>query len=185
MRRVYLPKGFVLVEMLMVIGVVGLMTAVAVIGYSAVWGNLKFKNQARDLVNTFQMAQDAAATSNRRYAVILDFTEQAFILREFKTLDLQTMDDDDAIIQTNYFSEALTLDYVLYDDLEDSRDEEDVTEVRFLVGKSGWQYGGKVGLLDADGRPWTIVIHRFARPVELFEGEVDIYLPQHRENVPF
>ncbi len=185
MYRIRLPKGFVLVEMLMVVGLIGLMTAVAVISFSAMWGNLKFKSQAEELVNVFQLAQDAAGTTDRRYAVILDFSEQAFVLREFKSLDLQTMADEDAIIQTKYFSDALTLDYVQYDDLEDTRAAENVTEARFLAGRSGWQYGGKVGLLDADGRPWTIVIHRFARPPELFEGEAEIYLPQYKENVPF
>ena len=177
--------GFVLIEMLMVVGLIGLMAVVATISLSAMWGNLRFKRQAEELVGVFQMAYNAAAQSDRRYAVILDFTEQAFILREFKSLDLETMDPDDAIIQTTYFSEALTLDYVLYDDLDDTRDYENTAQARFLAGHSGWQNGGKVVLLDADGIPWTIVIHRFARPVELFKGEVDIDLPQDAEDVPF
>lgn len=178
-------RGFVLVEVLMVVALLGLMATVATLGFSALWGNLRFKRQADQLVQMFQMAQTAAGQSDRRYAVVLDFTEQSFTLREFKSLDLQTMDPDEAIIQTGYFSEALTLDYVLYDDLEDTRNAEDVTEARFLVGKSGWQYGGKVVLLDDDGLPWTIVIHRFAKPVELIQGEADIYLPQDSTNVPF
>lgn len=185
MRKYRFLRGFVLVEMLMVVGLIGLMTAVAVISFSAMWGNLKFKSQVRELVNAFQMAQNAAATSDRRYAVILDFTDQAFILREFKSLDLETLDPEKAIIQTKYFSEALTIDYVLYDDLEDTRNSEDVTEARFLAGKSGWWYGGKVVILDEDGWPWTIVVHRFAAPVELFKGDVEILLPQERDNIPF
>ena len=180
-----LSRGLCLIEAMLAVGLIALMTAVAVISFGAMWGNLKFKSQAEELVNVFQMAQNAAGTTDRRYAVILDFSEQGFVLREFKSAELDVMPDEDAIIQTKYFSDALTLDYVLYDDLDDTRDAENVTEVRFLAGKSGWQYGGKVGLLDADGRPWTIVIHRFARPVELFKGEADIYLPQYKENVPF
>ena len=177
--------GFVLIEMLMVVGLIGLMAVVATISFSAMWGNLRFKRQAEELVGIFQMAYNAAAQSDRRYAVILDFTEQAFILREFKSLDLETMDPDEAIIQTTYFSEALTLDYVLYDDLDDTRDYENTTQARFLAGHSGWQNGGKVVLLDEDGMPWTIVIHRFARPVELFKGEVDIDPPMDATDVPF
>lgn len=177
--------GFVLIEMLMVVGIIGLMAAVAAISYSAMWGNLKFKSQAQELVNAFQMAQNAAATSDRRYAVVLDFTNQGYVLREFKTLDLESMDPDEAIIQTKYFNSALTLDYVLYDDLEDTRNSEDVTEARFLAGKAGWWYGGKVVMLDEDGNPWTIVIHRFGTPVELLQGDVEILLPQNKESVPF
>jgi len=179
------PAGFVLVEMLLVVGLIALMTGVAVISFGAMWGNLRFKRQAEQLLTAFQMAQDAAAQSDRRYAVVLDFTEQAFILRQFKSLDIQGMDPQEAIIQTVHFDDSLTLDYVLYDDLEDTRQSENVTEARFLAGRSGWQYGGKVVLRDAEGRPWTIVIHRFAKPPELFEGEVEIYLPQYPEQVPF
>ena len=135
------------------------------------------------------MAYNAAAQSDRRYAVILDFAEQGFVLREFKTLDLETMDPDEAIIETGYFSEALTIDHVVYDDLEDTRDFEDVTEARFLAGKSGWQYGGIVVLFDDDGMPWTLAIHRFAKPVELLKGEWDLdslgMSPQYKEDVPF
>jgi len=159
------------------------------ISFSAMWGNLRFKRQAEELVNVLQMAYNAAAESDRRYAVVLDITEQAFVLRQFKSIDLETMDPDEAIIQTSYFSEALTLDYVVYDDSEDTRDFENATEARFLAGHSGWQYGGIVILRDEDGTPWTIVIHRFARPVELLEGEWDLdllgMLPQEKQNVPF
>lgn len=185
MRKCRLLPSFVLVEMLMVIGLVGLMAAVASISYSAMWGNLKFKRQARELVEVFQMAQDAAATSDRHYAVVLDFMEQGYVLREFESLDLETMDPEEAIIQTKYFSEALTIDYVLYDDLEDTRDAEDVTEARFLAGKAGWWYGGKVVILDENGNPWTIIIHRFGAPVEFFQGDVEILLPQQKEDIPF
>ena len=178
-------SGFVLVEMLLVVGLIALMTGMAMISFGAMWGNLRFKRQAEQLVAAFQMAQNAAAQSDRRYAVVLDFSEQGYILRQFKSLDLQTMDPEEAIIQTVHFNESLTIDYVQYDDLEDTRDAENVTEARFLAGRAGWQYGGKVVLLDEDGNPWTIVIHRMAKPVQLFKGDVEIYLPQYPENVPF
>ena len=182
-------RGFTLIEILTVIGLIALMVGGTMLSFSAMWGNLRFKRQAEELVNTFQMAYNAAAQSDRRYAVILDLTEQAFILREFKSLDLETMHPDDAIIQTGYFSEALRMEYVLYDDGDDTRDYESTAGIRFLAGHSGWKYGGIVVLSDADGMPWTIVIHRFARPVELFEGEWDLdslgMLPQDATDVSF
>lgn len=181
--------GFVLIEMLMVVGLISLMALVATVSFSAMWGNLRFKQQAEELVGVLQMAYNAATESDRRYAVVLDFTEQAFVLRQFMSLDFQTMHPDDAIIQTRYFNEALTLDYVVYDDLEDTREYENMTEARFLAGRSGWQYGGIVVLRDDDGMPWTIVIHRVAKPVQLLEGEWDLdslgMLPEYEENVPF
>lgn len=184
-KRCRTACGLVLVEMLMVVGLLALIAGTAILSFGALWGNLRFKRQADELVHVFQMAQNAAGQSDRRYAVILDFVNQGYTLREFKSLDLGTMDPDEAIIQTGTFSHGLQLDYVLYDDLDDTRDSEDVTEARFLAGHAGWQYGGKVGLLDADGEPWTIVIHRFARPVELFEGDVPISLPLDKQDVRF
>jgi type II secretory pathway pseudopilin PulG len=179
----------VLVEMLMVVGLIALMTGIAMLSFGAMWGNLEFKRQADELVNVFQMAYNGAAQSSRRYAVVLDFTEQGFVLREFQSLDLAAMNPEEAVIQTGYFSKALTLDYVLYDDQEDTRDWENVTEARFLAGKAGWQYGGIVVILDEDGMPWTIVIHRLARPVELLKGEWDLdslgMLPMQKEDVRF
>ena len=173
----------------MVVGLIGLMATVAAISFGAMWGNLRFKRQAEELVGVFQMAYNAAAESDRRYAVVLDLIEQSFTLREFKSLDLATMDPDEAIIQTTYFSKALTIDYVLYDDGDflsiDELEDETVADARFLAGKSGWKYGGIVVLRDEDGMPWTIVIHRFAKPVELFKGEWDIDPPMDAIDVPF
>lgn len=188
-KRCGFTAGYVLIEMLVVVGLVALMTGIAMLSFGAMWGNLRFKQQAEDLVNVFQMAYNAAAQSDRRYAVVLDFTEQGYVLREFKSLDLQTMDPEKAVLQTGYFSKELTIDYVTYDDEEDTRDAENVTEARFLAGKSGWQFGGLVILRDDEGRAWTIVIHRFARPVELLEGEWDLdslgMLPQDKQDVRF
>lgn len=182
-------RAFVLIEMLLVVALVGLMTGVAVLSISGILGNLRFKRQAEHLVNMFQLAQNASAETDRHYAIVLDFTEQSYCLRQFVTTDLATLPDEEAIIDKGYFSEALTLDYVQYDDLEDTREKDkqglSVTEARFLAGKCGWQFGGKVVLIDERGEPWTIVIHRFVKPVELIEGDADMYLPQYPEQVPF
>ena len=173
----------------MVVGLLGLMAAIVTVSFGAMWGNLRFQQQAEELAGVFQTAYNAAAQSDRRYAVILDFTEQAYVLRQFESLDLTAMDPDEAIIQSGRFNSSLTLDYVQYDDLEDTRDYDNATEARFLAGHAGWQFGGKVVLRDADGAPWTLVIHRFAKPVELLEGDWDLdvlgMLPRDKKDVPF
>ena len=88
-------RAYVLIEMLIVMGLIGLLLSVSVISLQAVWGNSGFRNQAQELVNLFQMAQEAAAQSDRRYAVILYFTDQMYILREFASTDLETIPDDE------------------------------------------------------------------------------------------
>lgn len=195
-NRRHPTRGHVLIELVMVIGLVAMMAGIAMVSFGALWGNLRFKRQADELVNVFQMAQNAASQSDRRYAVILDFVDQKYVLREFKSLDLETMDPDKAMIQTGVFDQGLRLEYVVYDDTDfvsagelEGATEEATLEARFLAGKAGWQFGGIVVLLDEDGYPWTIVIHRMARPVELLEGEWDLESlgmePKNKNEIPF
>ncbi|MEJ5259201.1 MAG: type II secretion system protein [Anaerohalosphaeraceae bacterium] len=178
-------RGYVLLEVLIVVGLMAFLLSLGVISYSSLWGNRQFQKQAQELVNLFQMAQEAAAQSDRRYAVVLDFVERKYVLRQFATLDLQSIPEDEAIIYTGYFTDRFQLDYVLYDDLEDTREKENVTEARFYAGRSGWQYGGKVVVRDGEGNPWSIVISRMVRPVRLVEGDVPILLPVKPDEMRF
>ena len=45
--------GVVLVELLLVVALIGMMTGIAVISFGAMWGNLRFKRQADELVHVF------------------------------------------------------------------------------------------------------------------------------------
>lgn len=179
------PFGYVLLEVLIVVGLMAFLLSVGVISTSGLWGGQSFRHQAQELVNLFQMAQEAAAQSDRRYAIILDFAERKYVLRQFASLDLQTIPDEEAILHTGYFTDRFQLDYVLYDDLEDTREKENVTEARFYAGRSGWQYGGKVVVRDAEGNPWSIVVSRLVSPVRLVEGDAAILLPQKPNELSF
>lgn len=175
-----------MIEMLMVVAMVALLTGIAMISFGAMWGNTRFKSRAESLVDTFQMAYEAALQSDRRYAVILDGDNECYILRQFEALDFSGIPDDEAIITTGHFDESFQFDYVLYDDLEDTRDSgEGFTAARFYAGRAGWQYGGKVVLRDEQGNPWSILIYRLGKPAQLVEGDVDILLPQTKENITF
>ena len=179
-------KAMVLIEMLMVVGVISLLTGIAMIAFGAMWGNVRFKGRAEELVSTFQMAYEAALQSDRRYAVVIDQFNNRYVLRQFEALDFSALPDEEAIIATGYFNDDFQFDYVLYDDLEDTRDRgEGLTEARFYAGHAGWQYGGKVVVRDREGRPWSIVIHRVGKPVQLVEGDADLLIPQTRDKVPF
>ena len=181
-----LPRAMVLAEMIMVVGLIGLMAGIAMIGFGAMWGNSRFKSRAEDLANAFQMAYEAAVQSDRRYAVILDQYNSRYILRQFETLDFSVLPDEDAIILVGSFDDDFQFDYVLYDDFENTQDRgEDFREARFYAGRAGWQYGGIVVLRDRAGNPWSIVIHRLGRPVQVVEGYAEMLAPQTGDKVPF
>ncbi len=185
-------QGFTLIETLMVVGIIGLMAVSGMIAYSAMWGNLRFKREAKELVTILQMAQDAAAQSDRRYEIVLDRDLQAYMFREFIGFtiledELPLEDDGVEAIQKTFFSNAVLLDFVEYDYLTEEEErimaEEGTEYFRFVTGRPGWQAGGRIVLLDSHDRPWTILIHRFAKPVQLLEGDVLLWTPQ--ENVQF
>ena len=178
-------RGLVLIELLIVISLMALLMGVGMISFGAMWGNLKFRHQAQELVDVFQMAQDASAQSNRRYAVVLDFPNNEFRLREYAATDFETLSEGEAVIRTGYFTENFQLDYVLFDDLDDTRDDEVLYDARFLAGRTGWQYGGKVVIRDGDGNPWTILISRIASPVQLVEGDVSFLMPRGQNELFF
>jgi len=177
-------RALVLLEMLMVLIIIALMAGVVTVCLSGISTRTKFERQAYVFINILKMAQNAAAESDRRYAVILDFNEQAYTLRQFASLDLETIPPEEAVIATGNFTNQCYLDYVLFDDFEDTMDEE-AYEARFYAGHSGWQYGGKIVLLDADGNPYSVIVNRLSRVITLQPGDVEILVPQYAEDVPF
>ena len=177
-------RALVLVEMLLVLIIVGLMTALAMMNFSSAFTKAKFERQVNDFINVLKMAQNGAAESDKRYAVILNFDEQSYTLRQFDSLSLDVIPDEEAIITTGYFTGECYLDWILFDDFEYAI-EETAFEARFYAGHSGWQYGGKIVLLDADGNPYSVVVNRLSRVISLLPGDVEILEPQYQEDVPF
>ena len=177
-------RALVLTEMLVVLVIIGMMTALVMLNFSSTSTKAKFEREAYAFVNILKMAQNAAAESNRRYVVILDMDEQSYTLRQFATLDLETLTDEEAILTTGYFSDYCFLEYVLFDDFEDTLDEESY-QARFYAGHSGWQYGGKIVLSDADENFYSVIVNRISRVITLLPGDVEILAPQYQEDVPF
>jgi len=177
-------RAFVLIEMLLVLIMVGLMTTLAMMNFSSAFTKAKFEREVNNFINVLKMAQNGAAESNKRYAVILNFDDQSYTLRQFDSLSLDVIPEEDAIITTGYFTDECYLDWILFDDLEYAI-EETAFEARFYAGHYGWQYGGKIVLLDADGNPYSVVVNRLSRVVSLLPGDVEILEPQYQEDVPF
>ncbi len=186
-NRLYYKAGrraLVLMEMLVVLVIIGLMTALTTLSFSSAFTRAEFDKEAYAFINVLKMAQNAAAESDRYYAVILDFDEQAYTLRQFESRSLDVIPDEKAIITTGYFTDECYLDWVLFDDFE-SAAEDSAYEARFYAGHSGWQYGGKIVLLDADGNPYSVIVNRLSRVITLQPGDVEILVPQYAEDVPF
>ena len=61
-----------MIEVLLVIGILGILAALAIPGYSAWLPNYRLKAAARDLVSNFQFAKMGAVKQNKIWAVVFD-----------------------------------------------------------------------------------------------------------------
>ena len=179
-------SGLVLIELLIVVSLIAMLTAVATLSLGPMFSRKQFEKEAYAIIDIMKKAQYAAAQTDRRYAVVFDFIEDAYILRQFATLDLESIPEDEAILSQTFFTQNCQLDYVLFDDFMDTREEgETIDEARFYAGRSGWQHGGKIVLVDVDGNPYSIIVNRLCGKITLEPGDVDILVPVDRDELRF
>ncbi len=179
-RRCLKCSAFTLTELIVVVVLVSLFVLLAQMNLFGLLTRSKFKAQAQELVSTMQRAASAAAESDRRYEIIIDLAEQNYLLREITSPDLSEILEEE-IISKQDFSENCRAVYVLFDDGDYTNE----GRAKFRAGRSGWQYGGRIVLLDKDERPYSIVVNRLNRVVALKEGEVGLLLPKSKDEVPF
>lgn len=175
-----LKAGFTLTELIVVIFIMSLFVFLAQVNLFVFLRNNTFKAQVQDFVSTMQMAASAAAESDRRYEVIIDLTEQSYLLRQITTSDLSEILDEE-IITRNSFSSGCRLAYVEFDDGDFANE----GRAKFRAGHSGWQYGGKIVVLDEGEKPYSVVVSRMNRMIELKEGDVTLLVPKALDEVPF
>ncbi len=173
-------RGFTLTETIVAVVIISLFVLLAQMSLFGLLRKNTFKAQAQELVSTMQMAASAAAQSDRRYEVIIDLTEQSYLLRQITSPDLSEVLEEEIIVE-NYFSDNCWISYVEFDD-EDYTNE---GRAKFRAGHAGWQYGGKIVLLDRGERPYSVVVNRINRIITLREGDVELLVPKAKEDVPF
>lgn len=200
-KKIHRPKrssqakrAFSLIEMIIVLGIIGLIMGIAMVNFISKAGKSSFKKEAVEIVNTLKMAQNAAAQSGRRYIVMFDFIEQTYTMKEVPTLDeffLIVEENEGEAISETQLSERCMIEYIIFDNLkEDTRnsgDLEDQAELKtyFVAGRSGWQNGGKIGLTDTDGNEYSIIVNRMSKSIVLEEGDIDPYFLEPKENLAF
>ncbi len=172
--------GFTMTEMVVVIVMVSLFAFLVQANLFGLLRKNTFKAQVQDLLSTMQMAASAAAESNRRYELIIDPIEQNYILREVTSPDLSQVLQEEIIVE-NDLSDNCRVVYVEFDDGESIND----GWAKFRAGHSGWQYGGKIVLLDKKEQPYSIVINRLNRTVSLIKGDIELLEPKAKEEMPF
>jgi len=173
-------RGFTLTELIVVVVIISLVVFLAQMNLLGLLRKNTFKGQVQDFIWTMQMAASAAAESDRRYEVIIDPTEQSYMLRQITSPELSEILDEEIVVE-KYFSDNCRVVYVQFDDGEYTND----LRAKFRAGHSGWQYGGKIVLLDQDEQPYSVVVNRLNRMIELKKGDVELLVPKAKDEVPF
>jgi type II secretory pathway pseudopilin PulG len=172
--------AFTLVELIVVLTMLGLLVALVQTSLFGVLRRQGFRSQVQDFVSTMQMAASSAAQNGRRYEVIIDPTDQSYLLREITSSDLSEVLEEEIITQGR-FGNNCRLSYVEFDDGDYTNSERS----KFRIGPAGWTYGGKVVFLDEGEQPYAVVVNRLIPTVDLVVGDPPLLTPKGKDEVPF
>lgn len=185
----YQAGALVLTELIIVIIIIALMAGMVSISFPAILSRKQFENQAKAFIRTLKMAQNAAAESNKKYAVSLDFEEQTYTLRQYTKADWEVILDEEPVMFEGYFSEQCYLDYVIFDDGTDTREPLEgsiMVGAWFYAARTGFQNGGNIVLLDSEGNPHSVIVNRLSKVISLLPGEdYEIPVPRETYELPF
>ena len=179
-RRVpFLPtRAFTLVELVVVLSMLGLFVLVAQVNLFGALRQSSFNGQVQGFISVMQMAASAAAETGRRYEVIVDISDQSYLLRQITSSDLADVKDEEIIAEGQFGSNCI-LSYVEFDDGEFTND----GQAKFRAGHAGWHYGGKVVFIDDGERAHTVAVSRLIPIVELIDGDAELMKPKARDEV--
>jgi len=180
--------ALVLFELLVVIAIIALLTAMAGINLSGAVERARLERQAAQFINTLKLARDAAVQTNRRYAIILDIVEQTYTLRQIASLEMNVIPEDKAVLKTGSFNENCRLEYVIFDDLTDTRDwGDDMLELKavLIVGRNGFQYGAKIVLSDSEGNFYSVIVDRLGGDIRIVPGDAELLRPKTKNEIFF
>jgi type II secretory pathway pseudopilin PulG len=168
-----------LVELVVVLSMLGLFVLMAQANLFGALRQSEFNGQVQGFISVMQMAASAAAETGRRYEVVVDISDQSYLLRQITSSDLAEVRDDEIIAEGQFGSNCI-LSYVEFDDGEYTND----GKAKFRVGHAGWHYGGKVVFIDDGDRPHTVAVSRLTPIVELIDGDAELMKPKARDEVP-
>ena len=176
--RTLKPGAFTLVEMVVVMAFLALFVLMAQMNLSGVLGRSRFKSQVQDFIGTMQLAASGAAETGRRFEVIIDLSEQTYLLREISSSNLADVLEEE-IIEERDFGENCRVSYVEFDD----GDYENEGLAKFRAGHAGWNYGGKIVFLDENEQAYTVMVTRLNPIVKLLDGDPEMITPKPKDEI--
>jgi len=172
-------RAFTLVEMIVIISFLALFVLMAQVNLFGTLRRSTFRAQVQDFVSAMQMAASGAAETGRRYEMIVDITDQRYLLREITGSNLAEVFDEEIIVD-GQFGDSCRVSYVEFDDADYTNE----GEAKFRVGHAGWMYGGKIVFLDESEQAYTVAVSRLTPIVQLVDGDPELMRPKAKNDVP-
>lgn len=181
-------KAFTLIEAMVVMAIISLMIAIAAFNLMGPLHQSTFDASAQRMASIFQRAANASYRNGKRYEVMVDLIEQTYVLREISSNNLAEVLEEE-VIDKRQLPESCYISYVEFDDPQEDIAQVDETTnsliAKFRAGPAGWQYGGKIVLLDRNDNAYSILISTLSRVVSLRRGDVPILASKLKTEVPF
>jgi Tfp pilus assembly protein FimT len=173
-------RAFVLIEMILIVSILALFVVMVQTNLFGTMRRSQFKANVQEFVSAMQMAASAAAESSRRYEMVIDVTEQTFLLHQVTSSDLDQVLDEEIIVQ-GQLSESCRVAYIEFDDTDFVNE----GKAMFVAGHAGWFYGGKIVFLDENEQSHTVLVSRVTPIIEVVEGDPALMTPKAKDEVPF
>lgn len=173
-------RGVVLVELIVAVVIIGLLTMLAFMNTSGLVVKNQFDTKVTKLTGLMEMACNSARQTSQRYEMVFDPANQYYELREFAAADSNEFDAE-RLIESGEFDENFFLSYIQFDDFEMTEQETAI----FRIGIAGFQYGGKIVVLDENAQPHSIVVGRIDCDVEVYPDDVELMVPIDKDDLAF
>ena len=172
--------AFTLAELLVVLSIMALFVGIAQVSLSGMLPRSRFNAEVQGFVSAMQTAASTAAESGGRYEVIVNLSEQSYLLRRISGTNLADVLDEEIITQSQ-FGEHCHASYVEFDDGDYTNDK----PAKFRVSRAGWHYGGKIVFLDDEEQPHTVVVTRLNPIVSLVDEDPTLLKPKAKNEMTF
>jgi hypothetical protein len=177
-------RAFVLIEMILVVSILALFVVMVQTNLFGMMERSQSEANLQDFVSAMQMAASAAAESSRRYEMVIDFSEQTYLLHQVTSSDLDQVLDEEIIVQ-GQFSRSCRVVQIEFDFGTDADKFINQGKAMFVAGHAGWFYGGKIVFHDEKERPHTVLVSRITPIIEVVEGDPVLMAPRAKDEVPF
>ncbi len=177
-KRAY--PAFTLAEVVVVLLMISLLILMPQINLLGLFRRNSFRARMQKFISTMQMAAASAAESDRKYEVIIDLAQQSYMLREITNPDLSVVLEEEIILENDFGGNCRVLEVLFDDGVYTNQD-----RAKFRAGRTGWQCGGRIVLVDEDGQVYSVVVNRLNRTVKLEPGQAELLTPRLKSEMPF